>query len=57
MRHALSFFKQVLRRDAARHARDEQADAELLARFVRQGDEAAFEVLVHRHGPITSYAR
>ncbi len=53
MRHAaFSSFMQMLRRVAARHARDEQADAELLARFVRQGDEAAFEVLVHRHGPM-----
>jgi RNA polymerase sigma factor (sigma-70 family) len=43
---------QMLRRVAARHARDEQADAQLLARFVRQRDEAAFEVLVHRHGPM-----
>jgi hypothetical protein len=40
MRHAaLSSFMQMLRRVAARHARDEQADAELLARFARQGDE------------------
>jgi RNA polymerase sigma factor (sigma-70 family) len=53
MRHAtFSFFMQMLRRAAARHARDEQADAELLARFVRQRDETAFEVLVHRHGPM-----
>jgi RNA polymerase sigma factor (sigma-70 family) len=53
MRHAaFSSFMQMLRRVAARHARDEQADAELLARFVRQRDEGAFEVLVHRHGPI-----
>ena len=53
MRHAvLSSFMQMLRRVAARHARDEQTDAELLARFVRQGDEAAFEALVHRHGPM-----
>jgi RNA polymerase sigma factor (sigma-70 family) len=53
MRHAaLSSFMQMLRRDAGRHARDEQADAKLLARFVRQGDAAAFEVLVHRHGPM-----
>ncbi len=49
---ALSPFLQMLRRVASRHARDEQADAQLLARFVRQGDEAAFEVLVHRHGPM-----
>ncbi len=53
MRHAaLSFFLQMLRRAAAGHARKEQADAELLARFVRQRDEAAFEALVHRHGPM-----
>jgi len=53
MRHAmLSSFMQMLRRDAARHARDEQANAELLARFARQGDEAAFAALVHRHGPM-----
>jgi RNA polymerase sigma factor (sigma-70 family) len=53
MRHAaLSSFVQILRRVAARHACDEQGDAEFLARFVRQGDEAAFEALVHRHGPM-----
>src|SRR5262249_49686214 len=53
MRHAVfSSFLQMLRCVAARHARDEHADAELLARFVRQGDEAAFEALVHRHGPM-----
>jgi RNA polymerase sigma factor (sigma-70 family) len=49
---AFSSFMHMLRRVAARHVRDEQADAELLARFVRRGDEAAFEVLVHRHGPM-----
>ncbi len=53
MRHAaFSSFMQMLRRIAAGHARDEQADAALLARFVRQGDQTAFEVLVHRHGPL-----
>jgi RNA polymerase sigma factor (sigma-70 family) len=53
MRHAVfSSFMQMLRHVAARHARDEQADAELLARFVRRGDEAAFAALVHRHGPM-----
>jgi RNA polymerase sigma factor (sigma-70 family) len=53
MRHAaFSSFMQMLRRVASRHAGDEQADAALLARFVRQGDEAAFEALVHRHGPM-----
>jgi DNA-directed RNA polymerase specialized sigma24 family protein len=49
---ALSSFMQMLRRDAARHARDEQVDAALLARFVRQGDQAALAALVHRHGPM-----
>jgi RNA polymerase sigma factor (sigma-70 family) len=48
----LSAFVQLLRRAAARHARDERADGELLARFVDHGDEAAFEILVHRHGPL-----
>ena len=28
-----------------------QADRDLLARFVRDRDEAAFAALVHRHGP------
>jgi RNA polymerase sigma factor (sigma-70 family) len=48
----LSSLMQLLRRDAARQARDEQADAALLARFVRQRDEAAFATLVQRHGPM-----
>jgi RNA polymerase sigma factor (sigma-70 family) len=53
MRHAaFSAFLQMLRRVAARHARDEQGDAGFLARFVCQGDEAAFEALVLRHGPM-----
>jgi RNA polymerase sigma factor (sigma-70 family) len=53
MRHAaLSSFMQMLRGVAARQARDEQADATLLAHFVRQRDEAAFEELVQRHGPM-----
>jgi RNA polymerase sigma factor (sigma-70 family) len=30
---------------------EEVADVELLTRFVHQGDEAAFELLVWRHGP------
>src|SRR4051794_18891756 len=28
------------------------ADAELLARYARRGDEAAFELLLYRHGPM-----
>jgi RNA polymerase sigma factor (sigma-70 family) len=49
---AFSAVVQLLRRAAAGQLRDERADAELLARFARDGDEAAFEVLVHRHGPM-----
>jgi RNA polymerase sigma factor (sigma-70 family) len=30
----------------------EPVDGELLARFARDGDQAAFEMLVHRHGPM-----
>jgi RNA polymerase sigma factor (sigma-70 family) len=53
MRHTgFSSFMRMLRCVAARHARDEQGDAALLASFVRRGDQAAFEVLVHRHGPM-----
>src|SRR5207302_8145378 len=51
-KHALASFMQLLRRAATRHACDEQADPELLTRFARQGDEAAFETLVDRHGPM-----
>src|SRR5262249_41399202 len=40
-----------LRRDAATPG-EGSSDAELLQRFVRQRDEAAFELLVWRHGPM-----
>src|SRR5262249_8022851 len=40
-----------LRRTAAGPG-DGPTDAELLRRFVRQRDEAAFELLVYRHGPL-----
>jgi RNA polymerase sigma factor (sigma-70 family) len=48
----LSSFMQFLRRTAARQARDEQADAELLTQFAQHGDRTAFETIVHRHGPM-----
>lgn len=34
------------------HRRGGGADSQLLERFVREGDETAFEVLVWRHGPM-----
>jgi RNA polymerase sigma factor (sigma-70 family) len=39
-----------VRRAAGRRTDGGLTDAQLLARFVREGDEAAFEVLVWRHG-------
>jgi RNA polymerase sigma factor (sigma-70 family) len=41
-----------LRSLAARHDASGQSDGELLERFVRQRDDAAFEMLVWRHGPV-----
>src|SRR5438552_8289513 len=41
-----------LRRLAAPGEAGALSDAELLERFVRHRDEAAFEVLVWRHGPL-----
>jgi RNA polymerase sigma factor (sigma-70 family) len=52
MAHAFSTLVQLLRRAAAGHAQDERGDAELLSRFVQAHDEAAFESLVRRHGPM-----
>jgi RNA polymerase sigma factor (sigma-70 family) len=43
---------QHLRRTTAAHDRAPVADADLLERFALRGDEAAFEALVVRHGPL-----
>jgi RNA polymerase sigma factor (sigma-70 family) len=41
-----------VRRLIGRRGNEDLTDAELLARFVVYGDEAAFEVIVRRHGPL-----
>jgi RNA polymerase sigma factor (sigma-70 family) len=41
-----------LRRVVVRHSASRLSDAELLQRFAAQRDQAAFEVLVWRHGPM-----
>src|SRR5262249_53439963 len=41
-----------LRRLALLHVRAAITDGELLERYIRQRDEAAFEALVRRHGPM-----
>src|SRR4051794_38940214 len=41
-----------LRRAAFRGDADALTDAQLLERFLAQRDEAAFEALVRRHGPL-----
>jgi RNA polymerase sigma factor (sigma-70 family) len=46
--HPIAF----LRRLAAAPAADSVPDADLLARFVQDNDEAAFGILVARHGPM-----
>ena len=43
---------QHLRVVAAMHAYRSLADCDLLGRFVRFNDEAAFTVLIERHGPM-----
>lgn len=50
-RPLLSVFRRLLRR-VRNPASGEVSDAELLHRFVRQRDEAAFELLLWRHGPM-----
>jgi RNA polymerase sigma factor (sigma-70 family) len=51
-RHQLNLVLQQLRKTIHRQVDPGLADGELLERFVRQRDEAAFEVLVWRHGPL-----
>ena len=41
-----------LRKVASRGEAAQVGDGELLDRFIARRDEAAFEVLVHRHGPM-----
>jgi RNA polymerase sigma factor (sigma-70 family) len=48
----LNLVLQQLRRTVRRQLAVGLADGELLERFTRHGDEAAFEVLVWRHGPL-----
>lgn len=43
---------QHLRRSVCPHGEDTLSDAQLLERWVQQHDEAAFEVLLWRHGPM-----
>jgi RNA polymerase sigma factor (sigma-70 family) len=50
--HALSEFIQRLRRVTVLRGGGEVLDAELLERFVTGHEEAAFEALVQRHGPM-----
>src|ERR1700745_2841763 len=42
----------MLQRLAPRKGLGEHGDAELLGRFLAEGDAAAFEALVRRHGPM-----
>src|SRR5262245_61004462 len=51
MRSSAEFLRQVCRRATAQSA-GALPDAQLLELFVRQRHEAAFEVLVWRHGPL-----
>ena len=52
MASGLNGVVQTLRRVAERQSLADQSDAELLERFVAQREQAAFEVLVRRHGSI-----
>ncbi len=49
---AMGTVLQTLRRSLRRLEIETLTDGELLERFVRRRDEAAFEALVHRHGPM-----
>src|SRR2546421_12670117 len=48
----LSSVVRYLRKVTARQLASSSTDATLLERFVSQRDEAAFEALVNRHGPM-----
>jgi RNA polymerase sigma factor (sigma-70 family) len=50
--HQLGLVLQHLRKTIRRQAEGALADGALLERFISQRDEAAFEVLVWRHGPL-----
>ncbi len=48
----LSHFLRTLTRGMAAEVLEDQSDRELVARFLARQDEAAFEALVRRHGPM-----
>jgi DNA-directed RNA polymerase specialized sigma24 family protein len=48
----MSSVVRYLRKVAAHQLASSSTDASLLERFVNQRDEAAFEALVNRHGPM-----
>jgi hypothetical protein len=50
--HAVSAFIDRLRRATVLRGADKILDAELLERFLTGHEEAAFEALVQRHGPM-----
>jgi RNA polymerase sigma factor (sigma-70 family) len=52
MRKSLTSVLRHLRRVVVRHGEGGLSDAQLLERFAKERDEAAFEVLVWRHGPM-----
>jgi RNA polymerase sigma factor (sigma-70 family) len=51
-RRPISTLMSLLRKSAGRSGEDDPSDAALLERFVRNHDEAAFEILVQRFGPM-----
>ena len=52
MVHTLRHVLNHLRRLSSAEAAHELADGELLDRFLAQREEAAFAILVQRHGPM-----
>ena len=51
MQPSLGNIVQAIRKLARSESCDDQADEQLLSRFVKDRDEAAFQTLVQRHGP------